>query len=64
MRNVRRVVAEGGVGEALASPDVAQNLAASGVEIKGGTPEDASAMLKKEVAMWGRVVKESGVQMK
>lgn len=62
----RRVVAalNREIGKALASPDVAQKLAASGVDIKGGTPEEASAMLKKEVAMWGRVVKESGVQMK
>lgn len=54
----------GEIGKALAAPDVKEKLAASGVEIKGGTPEEASARLKNEVAMWGRVVKESGVQMK
>lgn len=52
------------IGEALASQDVKKKLSASGVELLGGSPEEASARLKKEVAMWGRVVKESGVQMK
>ncbi len=50
------------IGKALASQDVKDKLAASGVELKGGTPEEAGAMLKNEVAMWGKVVKESGAK--
>ncbi|MGZ5146922.1 MAG: Bug family tripartite tricarboxylate transporter substrate binding protein, partial [Burkholderiales bacterium] len=49
--------------KALASPDVKEKLAAAGVAEKSTTPEEASAMLKTEVAGWAKVVKESGVKM-
>jgi tripartite-type tricarboxylate transporter receptor subunit TctC len=49
--------------KALASPDVKEKLAAAGVAEKSTTPEEASAMLKTEVASWAKVVKESGVKM-
>jgi tripartite-type tricarboxylate transporter receptor subunit TctC len=49
--------------KALASPDVKEKLAAAGVAEKSTTPEEASAMLKSEVASWAKVVKESGVKM-
>jgi tripartite-type tricarboxylate transporter receptor subunit TctC len=52
------------IGKALAAQDVRAKLAASGVEISSASPEEAGELLRKEVAMWGRVVKESGVQMK
>jgi tripartite-type tricarboxylate transporter receptor subunit TctC len=50
--------------KALGAQDVKDKLAAAGVERNSTTPEEASALLKKEVASWGKVVKESGVQMK
>ena len=50
--------------KALGAQEVKDKLAAAGVELNSTTPEEASALLKKEVASWGKVVKESGVQMK
>lgn len=51
--------------KALGAQDVKAKLAAAGVELNSSTTaEDASAFLKKEVAGWSRVVKESGVEMK
>jgi len=52
------------IAKALAAQEVKSKLAASGVEPNSTTPEEASALLKNEVALWGKVVKESGVQMK
>jgi tripartite-type tricarboxylate transporter receptor subunit TctC len=49
--------------KALASADVKEKLAVAGVEPQNTTPEQASAMLKNEVALWARIVKESGVKM-
>jgi tripartite-type tricarboxylate transporter receptor subunit TctC len=49
--------------KALASADVKEKLAVAGVTEKSTTPEEASAMLKAEVASWAKVVKQSGVKM-
>jgi tripartite-type tricarboxylate transporter receptor subunit TctC len=51
------------LGKALASQDVKDKLAAQGVDAKVTTPEEAAAILKNEIAHWGKVVKESGVKM-
>jgi tripartite-type tricarboxylate transporter receptor subunit TctC len=50
--------------KALGAKEVKDKLVASGVELKSTTPEEAGALLKQEVASWGKVVKESGVEMK
>jgi tripartite-type tricarboxylate transporter receptor subunit TctC len=50
--------------KALGAPEVKSKLAAAGVEPNSTTPEEASTLLKNEVAGWGKVVKESGVEMK
>jgi tripartite-type tricarboxylate transporter receptor subunit TctC len=42
---------------------VKEKLAVAGVAEKSTTPEEASAMLKAEVASWAKVVKQSGVKM-
>lgn len=52
------------IAKALGAQDVKDKLATAGVELKNTTPEEASALLKNEVASWGKVVKESGVEMK
>jgi tripartite-type tricarboxylate transporter receptor subunit TctC len=50
--------------KALASPDVKEKLAVAGVVgDRITTPEEASAALKAEVALWAKVVKQSGVKM-
>lgn len=50
--------------KALGAPEVKSKLAAAGVEPNSTTGEEASALLKNEVASWGKVVRESGVEMK
>lgn len=51
------------IAKALASPDVKEKLAVAGVDPQNTTPEQASLMLRNEVALWARIVKESGVKM-
>lgn len=51
------------IAKALTAADVKEKMAVAGVDLLGTTPEEASAMLKNEVALWSKVVKESGVKM-
>lgn len=50
--------------KALATQEVKDKLGAAGVEINSTTPEEAGTLLRNEVAGWGKVVRESGVEMK
>jgi len=47
----------------LAAPDVKERLAALGFEPVGGSPAQFSAYLKKELAKWGQMVKETGARV-
>jgi tripartite-type tricarboxylate transporter receptor subunit TctC len=49
--------------KAIATQDVRDRLAAAGVEPKSSSPEEVTAVLKSEVARWGKIVKESGVRL-
>jgi tripartite-type tricarboxylate transporter receptor subunit TctC len=51
------------LGKALATSEVKEKLASQGVDASVNTPEEASTILKNEIATWGKVVKESGVKM-
>jgi tripartite-type tricarboxylate transporter receptor subunit TctC len=51
------------IAKALTAADVKEKLAVAGVDAQTTTPEEASAMLKNEVALWTKVVKETGVKM-
>jgi tripartite-type tricarboxylate transporter receptor subunit TctC len=46
----------------LADPKVKARLVDLGAEAESTTPEEATAFLKKEWALWRRVVKEAGIQ--
>ena len=46
--------------DVLRSPEVREHLAASGVTPAGGTPEELSAMIKRESAKWKKVIEVSG----
>ena len=56
---VDRLSAE--VNKALQSADVRAKLAVQGAEPLGSTPADYGAYVKKELARWAAVVKQSGV---
>ncbi len=52
----------GAVNRAMKEPDVGAKLAAQGVEWVGGTPEQADAFLRGEMARWGKLAKETGMK--
>lgn len=47
---------------ALKLPEVRAKLEAAGIEVQGGTPQDYAALIKSDLAKWGKVVKEAGIQ--
>jgi tripartite-type tricarboxylate transporter receptor subunit TctC len=59
--NAVKVMTES-VAKALASKDVIDGLMNNGVEPAYGSPAELAAFLKADVAMWGKLVKESGIK--
>jgi tripartite-type tricarboxylate transporter receptor subunit TctC len=57
---VARLNAE--INKALAAEDVRAKLTAAGIEIQGGTPQRFADYIKGEVAKWGKVTAEAGIQ--
>jgi tripartite-type tricarboxylate transporter receptor subunit TctC len=49
------------INDALRQPDVRDRLSALGFEPHGGSPQEFSAYLRKEVDKWARIVKATGV---
>ena len=47
---------------ALKDPQVAERLAQQGLEPVGTTPAEAAATIKSDLAKWGRIFKEAGIQ--
>ena len=48
---------------ALASGDFRAWLESLGVEVSGGTPEQFQAFIEKEIALYARIVKASGMPL-
>lgn len=49
--------------KALADKEVSTGLAAAGVEAKSSTPEELAALVRSEVARWGKIAKDSGIRL-
>ena len=49
------------INAALKLPDVRTKLEAAGIEIQGGTPAEYAALIKSDLAKWGKVVKEANI---
>jgi tripartite-type tricarboxylate transporter receptor subunit TctC len=49
--------------DVLKEQAIQEKFAALGLEIIGNTPEEFAAFLKKDIAKWGKVVKESGAKV-
>ena len=45
------------INAALKLPDVRAKLEAAGIEVQGGTPQAYAALIKSDLAKWGKVVK-------
>src|SRR6266851_1591804 len=48
---------------ALDDPDVKTSLAALGVDVIGGTPEEFAAYIKSEIPKWAAIIKASGAKL-
>jgi tripartite-type tricarboxylate transporter receptor subunit TctC len=46
----------------LRTPDFRSRITQAGLEVKGGTVEEAKAFVQSELAKWGAVVKASGAR--
>jgi len=51
------------INAALKLPDVRTKLEAAGIEIQGGTSQEYAALIKSDLAKWGKVVKEAGIPL-
>lgn len=47
----------------LAQPDVRAKLEGLGVQLVGNTPEQFAEIVKTELPMWGKVLKDAGIKM-
>jgi tripartite-type tricarboxylate transporter receptor subunit TctC len=47
---------------ALAMPDVADRLATIGFYVSTNSPEEFAALIKSEIAKWGTVIREAGIE--
>ena len=48
--------------KALKAPDVAEKLAAQGMDVVGGKPEQLQSFLQAEISRWAKVVKENRIK--
>ncbi len=51
------------IGRILQVPDVRETLSKQGAEPVGGTPEEYGALIRRDIAKWAKVVKESGARI-
>jgi tripartite-type tricarboxylate transporter receptor subunit TctC len=47
---------------ALQSPDLIERLRVQGLEPLGSTPEEATALIRNDVARWTKVIRDAGIQ--
>jgi tripartite-type tricarboxylate transporter receptor subunit TctC len=47
----------------LAMPDVRNKLEGLGLQLVGNTPAQFTEVVKAELPMWGRVIKEAGIKL-
>jgi tripartite-type tricarboxylate transporter receptor subunit TctC len=44
-------------------PDVKEKMFSLGMEVAGSTPDELGALVKSDIAKWGKVIKEAGVRV-
>ena len=49
--------------KALASPDVKQRLAAQGFDAEGNTPDEFTAIIRRDLARWQKVIAEAKIRV-
>jgi tripartite-type tricarboxylate transporter receptor subunit TctC len=53
----------GAMNKALETPRMCEAIAKMAAEPAGGSPADFGRFLKSEIALWGKVVKDSGIKI-
>jgi len=56
----RRVADE--LAKAVKSPAVVDKLSAQGMEVRGGSPADLDAFVRKEIPRWAKVIKDNNIK--
>ena len=51
------------IGKARNQPDIQQRITDFGLTAEGGTPEEFGEFVKRDLAQWTRIVKETGVKV-
>jgi len=47
--------------KALATPDMREKLAQTGVNAESSTPEQLGRLLRSDVAKWAKIIKAAGI---
>ena len=47
----------------VAMPDVRERMVSLGMEVAGSTPDELGALVRSDIAKWGRVIREAGVKV-
>lgn len=50
------------IAAALNRPEVTQRLLSIGMEVVADTPREFAAFIKREVAVWGKLIKDAGIR--
>ena len=50
------------INKALAAEDVKAKLSASGIEVQNGSPQKFDAYIKADLAKWGKITADAGIQ--
>jgi tripartite-type tricarboxylate transporter receptor subunit TctC len=50
------------VNKAIKDPELRATLGAQGVELTGGTSEEADAFVNSEIERWARIIKTTGMK--
>lgn len=50
------------INKIIKSPDVAKKLDAQGIDVVGGSPENAKAFIDKQIAIWAKVVRDNNIR--
>jgi tripartite-type tricarboxylate transporter receptor subunit TctC len=51
------------VGQAMASPEIRDKLAALGAEPQSGASAELKTLLRRETAVWSKVIQDSGITL-
>jgi tripartite-type tricarboxylate transporter receptor subunit TctC len=57
----RRLAAE--IEKTLAAPDTADRIAALGLDVSYGGPQELGQAIRRDLALWGPVIKASGLRL-